>query len=388
MSQDLIAQKISQAQSLVAEEGLDAWLTFVRETYGFADPALPFLVEGGLTWQSALIITPDKAVAVVGRYDADPLRSAGHWDEVIGYDRDIAPDLKKAVDGHAKIGVNWSRNDTKADGLSHGMKLLLDDMLGTDRLVSAEPLLFRLRGQKTSAEIARIKASIVESERIFGEIETMLPSRPSEREVYDRVQAGMRSAGLDFSWDPHGDPIVNHGPDSMKGHGVPNPDLRPADGMIAHVDLGVRRDGYSADIQRDWFIGEDVPEDVRKGCDAVNAAISAGAAILRPGALGHEVDAAARKSIVEAGYEEYHHALGHQVGRDAHDGGAILGPQWERYGETPNIPVRENEVYTLELGVDLPGRGYLGIEEMVQVTADGCEFLTERMLAMPTVTLD
>jgi Xaa-Pro aminopeptidase len=88
---------------------------------------------------------------------------------------------------------------------------------------------------------------------------------------------------------------------------------------------------------------------------------------------------------VASGYEEYLHAVGHQVGRSAHDGGTILGPRWERYGSTPYREVQEREVYTLELGVVLPGRGYLGLEEMVQVTSTGVEWLTDRQLEMPTL---
>lgn len=53
----LIAEKLAQAESLVAASGVDAWLTFDRETAESGDPVLPFLIEGGLTWQSALIVT-------------------------------------------------------------------------------------------------------------------------------------------------------------------------------------------------------------------------------------------------------------------------------------------------------------------------------------------
>jgi len=67
----------------------------------------------------------------------------------------------------------------------------------------------------------------------------------------------------------------------------------------------------------------------------------------------------------------------------AHDGGAILGPRWDRYGRTPFMPVEEDQVYTLELGVLVPGRGYLGIEEMARVAQNGCEWLTERQLRLP-----
>ena len=128
-----------------------------------------------------------------------------------------------------------------------------------------------------------------------------------------------------------------------------------------------------------------IPRDVAKAFEAVRGALTAGAKALRPGALGFEVDAAARSFLVEAGYDEYLHALGHQVGRVAHDGGAILGPKWERYGSTPIIPVKAGEVYTLELGVIVPGRGYLGLEEMVVVTDDGCEWLSKRQLVLPII---
>jgi Xaa-Pro aminopeptidase len=83
------------------------------------------------------------------------------------------------------------------------------------------------------------------------------------------------------------------------------------------------------------------------------------------------------------GYPEYMHALGHQVGRMAHDGGGLLAPRWERYGRTPFLPVEEGQVYTLELGVMVEGRGYLGLEEMVLVTPDGVEWLTARQLDLP-----
>jgi Xaa-Pro aminopeptidase len=47
------------------------------------------------------------------------------------------------------------------------------------------------------------------------------------------------------------------------------------------------------------------------------------------------------------------------------------------------MQIAENEVYTLELGVTVEGRGYLGIEEMARVTADGIEWLTDRQTDMP-----
>ena len=53
----LTRQKLEQAKALVAESETDVWLTFVRETAGGGDPVLPLIVESGLTWQSALMVS-------------------------------------------------------------------------------------------------------------------------------------------------------------------------------------------------------------------------------------------------------------------------------------------------------------------------------------------
>jgi Xaa-Pro aminopeptidase len=244
-----------------------------------------------------------------------------------------------------------------------------------------------LRGRKTPAEVAAIRSAIAETDEIFGLVDKEVRAGMSEREVYDKIQAEIDRRGLGYAWDRHGDPIVNSGPDSMIGHGIPSAEIRIAPGHIFHIDLGVVKNGYSSDIQSCWYVshpGETAPpEDVLKATDAVVGAITAGSQVLRPGALGWEVGAAARSFLVAAGYPEYLHAFGHQVGRMAHDGGAVLGPKWERYGDTPTTPTCENEIYTLELGVTVEGRGYLGIEEMVRLTADGVEWLTTRQLDMP-----
>jgi Xaa-Pro aminopeptidase len=69
----------------------------------------------------------------------------------------------------------------------------------------------------------------------------------------------------------------------------------------------------------------------------------------------------------------------------AHDGGGVLAPRWERYGRSPYLPVELDQVYTLELGVMVEGCGYLGLEEMVLVTVDGCTWLSERQDALAVI---
>jgi Xaa-Pro dipeptidase len=396
----LTREKLAQAVPLVKQADVDVWLTFVRETAQGGDPVLPLILEGGLTWQSALLVYPSgRKVAIVGNYDADPLVASGDWDVVVPYVQGIRSALLEELENWipdragapARIAVNFSEDDDKADGLSHGMFRCLEGYFAGTRfegsLVSSAAVTSRLRAQKTPSEVAAMRKAIAETDVLFGEIAAFAKVGVSERAIQDYVHGLIDQRGFGYGWDRAGNPIVNSGPDSMVGHGIPSPEITLQPGHIFHIDLGVICDGYSSDIQRCWYVsgGEDVPADALAAMAAVNGAISAGAAVLRPGVLGWEVDAAARSFLVSQGYPEYMHALGHQVGRLAHDGGSLLGPRWERYGRSPVTPIEANEVYTLELGVMVEGRGYLGIEEMVRVTEDGVEWLSERQLAMPTL---
>jgi Xaa-Pro aminopeptidase len=155
-----------------------------------------------------------------------------------------------------------------------------------------------------------------------------------------------------------------------------------------HVDYGVRSDGYCADLQRMWWIserGEGPPEQVLHAFNSVAEAIVRAADALKPDALGWEIDQIARDYLTSQGYDEYEHALGHQVGRSSHDGGgATLAPRWERYNETPYQRVEAGHVFTLEPSIILPEHGIVALEEMVLVTASGCEFLRRRSASCPS----
>lgn len=97
---------------------------------------------------------------------------------------------------------------------------------------------------------------------------------------------------------------------------------------------------------------------------------------LKPGVSGWEVDAVAREYFTRHGLPEYLHAFGHNVGRVAHDGGVTLGPRWDRYGQTPYMPVEAGNVFAIELGAQVPGKGWIYLEENVLVTEDGAQWLS------------
>jgi Xaa-Pro aminopeptidase len=382
----LLQEKADQAQALLAETGLDCWLTFVRETEIHPDPGVELVVGAGLVRNSAFLFgAGGERVAIAANFDTANLRANGVFREVVGYDEDIRGPLLEALRrlDPKQIGLNYSTDDVTADGLTHGHWLLLNELLRdtpyAGRLTSAAPLLARLRGRKSPTELQRIRRAVATTEEIVSLVTPQLRPGLSEQEVAEFVRGEFARRGVTPAWPADSCPIVNSGPASEVGHARPSPDIRIEPGHLVHVDLGVRQDGFCSDLQRMWYVrrpGEAAPpEGVRRGFATVVRAVEAGAAALRPGVKGYEVDAAARRVVVEAGYPEYKHGLGHGLGRAVHDGGTLLGPRWPCYGRTPERAVEAGNVYTLELGVATEA-GYVGLEEDVVVTGRGCEFLS------------
>jgi Xaa-Pro aminopeptidase len=392
---NIFAQKLDQAQAILQELELDTWMLFVRESSQGGDPALPLVCEGSFTWQSALIVTrAGDRIAIVGKLDDSDVRAAGVWTEVIPYVQGIREPLVQTIGrlDPRSLALDFSVDDYSADGLSHGMYLLLKDYFsGTPylgRFVSADVFLGALRGRKTAEEVRRIKAAIKTTQNIFEEVEAFATVGKTERQVAQFMLAAVRRHGVQPAWSSPC-PIVNTGPHSKIGHGVPS-DLRIEPGHILHIDFGVRQDGYCADLQRCWYVPQDnetsPPNGVLRAFDTIVESISSAAGALIPGAAGWQVDDVGRRVLVGAGYPEYGHALGHHVGRCAHDGAGILGPRWERYGKSPWCAVEPGNVFTLEPSIeDAAGRGCLGVEEMVYVTENGCQWLSDRQTSLPSL---
>lgn len=381
----LIQEKVKQAAGLLREFGLDCWITFTRESEICGDPTLVYLAPGHVTWHSAFIVSADgRTRAIVGLYDKKAIEETGAYDTVVGYVTGVKEPLLeylKEIDPRS-IGVNYSQASEICDGLTHGMYLTLHDFLAeagmTDRLRSAEKVVSALRERKSSAEIGWMKEAVRATEEIYAAAARFVAPGKTEKEIAAFILAEAERRGLPTAWGQATCPAVFTGPDTAQAHYSPTD--RPVErGHVLNMDFGVKVNGYCSDMQRTFCILEpgetQAPEDVMKGFRTIVRAVEESRRAMKPGVLGHEIDAIARSIVVDAGYAEFPHALGHQVGRFAHDGTALLGPQWEKYAHKPFQKLEEGMVFTIEPRLAVPDRGTVTIEEMVVVTRDGAEWL-------------
>lgn len=383
----IVQEKTAQAAGILKELGVDCWLTFARETTAGGDPVLPLIYGHDLTWQSALIITASgQTTAIVGKFEAETARRTAAFQTVISYDQSIQPDLLQILDelDPKRIAINYSLADVYSDGLGHGLYQVLTGLLTDtpylDRLEPAEKIISALRGRKTKSELDRIKTAIQTTNEIYSQTFDTIRPGMTEIEIAELMHTQVRERGLETAWEMAHCPAVNAGPLSSAGHVGPT-EIKLEPGHLLHFDFGVRQDGYCSDIQRLAYLPSPAQPQpgtaLRQAFDTVVTAIQRAAEALKPGIPGHEIDAIARQTITDAGYEEFKHATGHQVGRQTHDGGGILGPLWDRYGDTPNWPVEAGQVYTIEPSIIHPEVGVVALEEMVLVTEDGAEFLCD-----------
>lgn len=228
-------------------------------------------------------------------------------------------------------------------------------------------------------EIQYMKEAIRHTEEIFAKVAGFVTPGKSEKEIAAFMQQEVERRKIDFAWEQKVCPSVFTGPDTAAAHYAPT-DRRVERGHILNMDFGVKVNGYCSDLQRTFYILEKgetaAPPDVRKGIDTIIRSVELAKEAMRPGVLGIAVDTIARDTVLARGFEEFPHGLGHQVGRFAHDGTALLGPAWEKYARKPFQPLEKGMVFTIEPRLNVPNRGIATIEEMVVVTNSGAEWMS------------
>jgi Xaa-Pro aminopeptidase len=175
--------------------------------------------------------------------------------------------------------------------------------------------------------------------------------------------------------------IVSHGGQSAVGHDMGSGPISPGEPIVIDLWPKDRETGCHADMTRTYCVGEP-PEELVEYHRLVKQALDEAIAGVRGGASGHELYRRTCELFSEHGYktlltkdlgetleEGFFHGLGHGVGLEVHEDPGM--------GLAPAAPLVAGDVVTVEPGLYRPGFGGCRLEDLVLVTEDGCENLTD-----------
>lgn len=241
--------------------------------------------------------------------------------------------------------------------------LPLRDALPGCRMTLASECVDWVRAVKDDEERGKMREASRVNDEVMRRTTAFLREGMTEREAADYLTAQYALLGCEgVSFDP----IVSFGANAADPHHMPDRTaLRRGD--CAVIDIGCRKNGYCSDMTRTVACGE-ASEELRLVHELTVRANETAESIIKPGMRLCDIDGAARSVIAEAGYGEYFtHRLGHFIGTQVHEYGDVSAA-FRR-------PIEEGMIFSCEPGIYLPGRLGVRIEDLVLVTAEGCEIL-------------
>ncbi len=232
------------------------------------------------------------------------------------------------------------------------------------KLIPMHAQISGFRAVKETWELDIMRKAQAIADKAFAEICTRIKAGMTEKELQaELIYCLYKNGGEGLSFDP----IMVSGPNTSLPHGVAT-DRVIQEGDFITMDFGVLYKGYCSDMTRTVAVGY-VTDEMEKVYNTVLQAQLAGIAATRAGVKGKDVDAAARKVIVDAGYGDFFgHGYGHSLGLEVHEA-PNCNPGGDRVMEA-------GMVTSAEPGIYLPGKFGVRIEDTVIFTADGCENIT------------
>ncbi len=255
-----------------------------------------------------------------------------------------------------RIGVEFST-------ITMDKEILIKEITNA-KLVNVENKMLELRAVKDKDEIEIIKASVKIAEMAMNEAMSSLKEGIKEYEISAIAQSVMMKKGAEtLSFEP----FVMIGENSwLPQRFSTSKELKL--GEMGIFDMGCVYEGYCSDITRTFSLGG-LTDEQKHIFDIAYKAQQKAIKAVKPGVTAEDIDEVARSFISENGYGKYFpHITGHGVGLSVHEAPIIdVGDK---------TVLKPNMVITIEPGIYIEGVGAARVEDMVLVTDDGYELLT------------
>jgi Xaa-Pro dipeptidase len=268
----------------------------------------------------------------------------------------VAAILKNRGIATGKLGIEETVNYRFSDGVAKSAPAVT--------LASADAVTARCRRIKSTHEIEIMRLA---NQLTLKAYEIALKSL---REGMTHYELGAKIAQAHQQLGAQGGALVLFGQYSALPHGTVTPQkLREGDTVL--IDGGCDVLGYKSDITRTTVFGKP-SERQRSLWEIEKRAQAAALKAARPGAACEDVDAAARKVIVDAGfgpgYKYFTHRVGHGIGMDGHE--------WTYLVRGNKTKLEPGMTFSDEPGIYIPGEIGVRLEDIMAITENGAELLT------------
>lgn len=273
------------------------------------------------------------------------------------------------------IGVDLDHDTITESTLGSG--LAFAESIDEDRVVDIYEILVKQRMVKLPEEVEAIKHSIeVTNQAIMGALEEMKPGN-NEKDI----EARFHYEGAKRHGEPMFDTIIASGANATVLHYITN-NQTLNDNELVLFDLGIKVNGYGADISRTFPINgkftdrqREVYQVVLDTFHAVNEAIRPGISLKTLNELAKELlaEGCIRLGLIENPddvVKYYYHSIGHSLGLDTHD----VWIDREEPLVAGNVVTNEPGLYIAEEGIGIR------IETDVLVTDESHEDLGPQII--------
>jgi Xaa-Pro aminopeptidase len=350
---NLYEKRLSRVRTAMHENGLDTLIltpgAAMRYLTGFSEPGSRFLALVVPDDQPWLFVTP-ALNAGQARQNPAGISDIRVWDDAQGWETLLATLSKDLMLDIGIVGLD--------DDMPARFSLRIGELMPTALLKLAGAALASLRAVKDALELAALQRAADATDALIPIAYEACRAGVSEMEVSLAIGQSIARGGYQDSFSP----IVGTGPNGASPHHNTGK-TKVKRGDVVILDFGAMADGYHGDITRTVAVGE-ASDEAKRVYDVVYRAHQAGVQAVRPGVTAHDVDAAARQVIGDAGYGEFFiHRTGHGIGLDDHEAPYMLSGNY-----TKLLP---GHCFSVEPGIYLPGQFGVRLENILTVKDDG-----------------
>src|ERR671936_73824 len=348
----------------------------------FRNPEIRHEVPVGVPDPFLYVEHGDRRLAVVGSFEVDRVVAADNGIEVYAFERFGRDELQEQGLNYEEILREVAVRVCGELGVTSAVVPPTFPLEVADRLRESgvevkwdRPFFVARRRVKNEAELAGIKRAQRACEAAMDEARRLLRQADRSNGVLqvdgEPLTSERLKSAVERVFSDHGvsseDLIVSHGPQTAIGHDSGSGPIAPGEPIVLDLFPRDRATGCYSDMTRTFVVGTP-PDELAEYARLVKDALDRSLAEIRAGASGRHVYDVACDVFEQHGYPTL---------RTKEDGEVLEDGFFHSLGHGVGEELLAGDVVTVEPGLYRQGFGGCRLEDLVLVTDDGAENLTD-----------